>query len=132
MHVPTLAAVTIGQSPRDDVVPEMQSLVPGVTWIEAGALDGLRDEQIARLAPAAADFPLVTRLADGRAVVVGEPSIHPLVEAAVHRVEEAADLVILLLNSHFFHDLAPGAPGGPRGKAVSEGVRSCGKRARKT
>jgi protein AroM len=101
MHIPTLAAVTIGQSPRDDVVPEMQSLVPGAAWIEAGALDGVRDEEIARLAPAAADFPLVTRLADGRAVVVGEASIHPLLEAAVHRVEQAADLVILLCSGTF-------------------------------
>jgi len=97
----TIAAVTIGQSPRDDIVPEMQSLVPGAVWIQAGALDGASDEEIARLAPAAGDFPLVTRLADGRAVIVSEASIHSLLEAAVRRVEQAADVVILLCSGTF-------------------------------
>jgi protein AroM len=99
--VRTLAAVTIGQSPRDDIVPEMQSLVPGTVWIQAGALDGMVDEEIARLAPAPGDFPLVTRLADGRAVVVGAESIHLLLEGAVRRVEQSADVVVLLCSGMF-------------------------------
>jgi protein AroM len=91
----TIAAVTIGQSPRDDVVPEMRSLAPGTTWIEAGALDGLDDAAIARLAPDAGDFPLVTRTSKGTAVV-GEHAVRPALQAAVARVETDADLVIVL------------------------------------
>lgn len=96
-----IAAVTIGQSPRDDIVPELSRFVPGARWIEAGALDGLDDETIATLAPAAGDFPLVTRLRSssvgvGRSVVVGERAVTPLLQRAVARVGAQADLVIVL------------------------------------
>jgi len=63
----TIAAITIGQSPRDDVIAELVSLVPGVRWVQAGALDGLDIEQIRALEPDPGDRPLVTRLRDGRA-----------------------------------------------------------------
>jgi len=91
----TIAAVTIGQSPRDDVVPEMRALTLGASWIEAGALDGLDEAGIARFAPAAGDFPLVTRTTRGTAVV-GEHAIRPALQAAIERVEPDADLVIVL------------------------------------
>jgi protein AroM len=39
---------------------------------EAGALDGLSKEEIAKLAPAEGDYVLVTRLADGSSVQVAE------------------------------------------------------------
>jgi hypothetical protein len=35
-----VGAVTIGQSPRGDVVPELLVLLPGVDCVETGALDG--------------------------------------------------------------------------------------------
>lgn len=47
MAPPRLAFVTIGQTPRDDVVPEMLALLesgPGELQVdEFGALDGLPD-----------------------------------------------------------------------------------------
>lgn len=91
----TIAAVTIGQSPREDVVPEMRPLVPDARWVEAGALDGLDEAAVARLAPSPGEFPLVTRTRTG-AAVVGERAILPRLQAAVQRVETAADLVVVL------------------------------------
>jgi protein AroM len=91
-----IAAVTIGQSPREDIVAELAPLVPQTRWVQAGALDGFDEARLAALAPAPEEFPLVTRLADGRSVVVGERAIAPLVEQAVARVESEADLVVLL------------------------------------
>jgi hypothetical protein len=39
---PVVGLVTIGQSPRPDVVPDMVEIIgPGVEIREAGALDGL-------------------------------------------------------------------------------------------
>ncbi len=98
---PTIAAVTIGQSPRDDIVPEMQSFVPSAAWIQAGALDDASEELLARLAPAPGDFPLVTRLADGRAILVSEASVHGRLQPAGRRVEQSADLVVLLCSGTF-------------------------------
>ena len=44
--------ITVGQSPRSDVVPDMAAILGGdVEILEAGALDGLSREQIAPLAP---------------------------------------------------------------------------------
>jgi len=40
---PVVGLITIGQSPRPDVVPDMAEIIgPGVEIREAGALDGLR------------------------------------------------------------------------------------------
>ena len=56
----TVAFVTIGQSPRPDMVPEMLGWIgPGVTPIEVGALDGLDRAAIASLAPLWGLAPLV-------------------------------------------------------------------------
>ncbi|MBW2264426.1 MAG: AroM family protein [Deltaproteobacteria bacterium] len=91
----TLATVTIGQTPRPDVVDELRPFVPEATWIEAGALDGLDDAGIVALAPAPGDIPLVARLRDGRTVVVGERALTPRLQAAVAAVDDRADLVIV-------------------------------------
>lgn len=122
---PCIAAVTIGQSPRDDVVPEMASLVPGARWVEAGALDGLDDAGIARLQPARGEFPLVTRLRDGRAVTVGERAIVPLVERAIARVEADADVVVLLCTGTF--DLRAARPIVFPGRLLTATVEALGR-----
>ena len=42
-----IGAITIGQSPRIDVIPEMQEILgENVIILEAGALDGLTKEEI--------------------------------------------------------------------------------------
>jgi protein AroM len=102
--LPIIAAVTIGQSPRDDVVPEMAQLAPEARWIEAGALDDLDDRAIAALGPGPGDFPLVTRLRDGRATVVGEHAVTPRMQDAIRRVEAETDLVVVLCTGEFAVD----------------------------
>src|SRR5204863_499772 len=63
---PVVGLITIGQSPRVDVVPDMAKVIgPGVEIREAGALDGLDRAQIDALAPGAGDEILVTRPCDG-------------------------------------------------------------------
>lgn len=66
-------ALTIGQSPRVDVVPEIQSVLEDNTEIiERGALDGLDPEAIHHMSPRAGDYRLVTRMRDGSEVKVGK------------------------------------------------------------
>jgi protein AroM len=72
----TVGVITIGQAPRDDVVPDMEKLLgPEVRIVQAGALDGLGHAEIAALAPTPGQFPLITRLLDGTSVVIGKEQI---------------------------------------------------------
>src|SRR5881628_309209 len=95
--------VTIGQSPRSDVVPEMAALIgPGIEVREAGALDGLKRSEIEALAPTGHDEILVTRLQDGSAVFVGEEKIVGLVEQRIAALERGgATLTALLCTGAF-------------------------------
>jgi protein AroM len=90
--------ITIGQSPRADVVPEMAALIgPGVEVREAGALDGLTRPEIDRLAPTGGDEILVTRLRDGAAVFVGKEKIVGLVERRIAALEQGGATMTALL-----------------------------------
>ena len=90
--------VTIGQSPRADVVPEMSALIgPGVDVREAGALDGLTRGEIDKLAPTGSDEILVTRLQDGSAVFVGKEKIVGLVEQRIAALEGGGATMTALL-----------------------------------
>lgn len=94
--------VTIGQSPRDDVVPELLSRVADRVRVRLqvtvrGALDGLTDGEIAALAPQPGEPVLVTRLRDGRAVTLAEPRVMPLLQAAVDQVTRDGAAVVVLL-----------------------------------
>ena len=99
----TIGLVTIGQSPRVDVVPEMAAVIgPGVEVREAGALDGLSPAEIAALAPTANDEILVTRRGDGTAVFVGKQKIVGHVEARIAALErDGAGLTALLCTGAF-------------------------------
>ncbi|MDQ7841075.1 MAG: AroM family protein [bacterium] len=97
-----VAAVTIGQSPRPDIFDEIMPLLgAGVRVIEAGALDGLSDDEIAAHRPAPYDHTLVTRLRDGREVLVSRQRILPRVQACLDQVQDQADLIVMLCTGTF-------------------------------
>jgi protein AroM len=95
--VKQLGVVTIGQSPRVDVVPEMRE------WLtcdiaEWGALDGLNSGQIAELAPSNGDVDvLTTRLRDGACVILAHDRVVPRVQAALDGLEAQGVTATLLL-----------------------------------
>src|SRR5215211_5590228 len=98
-----IGAITIGQSPRVDVVPEMLEILgSSVELIEGGALDGLSAHEVAKLAPRNGDYVLVTRLRDGSSVQIAEHHILPRMQEQVDRaVAEGADVVALLCTGEF-------------------------------
>ena len=72
-----LAVLTIGQTPRDDLVEELRQAMGPDRWpVDAieiqGALDGLDAGEIAEAAPAGDHDTLHTRLASGTDVVVSK------------------------------------------------------------
>ena len=98
-----IGAITIGQSPRVDVVPEMlEVLGPSVELVEGGALDGLSASQVSEIAPRDGDYVLVTRLRDGTSVHVAEHQILPRMQEQVDRlVADGAEAVALLCTGEF-------------------------------
>jgi protein AroM len=98
----TVGAITIGQAPRDDVVPEIEKLLGGDVRVrQAGALDGLSRAEIAALAPRPGEDALVTRLTDGGEVVVGKPSVIPRLQACLDRLAAQTDASVILCAGKF-------------------------------
>jgi len=95
--------ITIGQAPRTDVVPAMADVIgPLVEIVERGALDGLRGDEIARLAPEPDDEVLVTRLGDGSSVFVGKRSVTPQVQRMIAELDAlGVTMTVLLCTGHF-------------------------------
>lgn len=97
-----VGAITIGQSPRRDITDEISPLLgPGLRIIEAGALDGLSNDEIAAMAPADDDHTLVTVLRDGREVLLGRRHVLPRVQACVDRLQDHVDLILMLCTGTF-------------------------------
>lgn len=106
MVKPRIAFVTIGQAPRDDVVPEVLALAGAgpqeVLAREYGALDGLDEAGIAAGAPRPREPVLYTRLADGSRVTIGAGFLARRLEPLLHRLDgEGHDLIVLLSTSLF-------------------------------
>lgn len=99
----TLGTVTIGQSPRVDITPELSRYLGSDIRIrESGALDNLSKDEIAALAPQKGDYVLVTRLADGSSVQVAEHHITPRIRACIeNHFKNGVGLVLLLCTGEF-------------------------------
>lgn len=98
----TLGLVTIGQAPRDDLVPELVPLLPACHIVQHGALDGMSAAEIGRYAPGPGEEEFVSRLTDGSSVVIGHDQTVPLVERAVGRAEDdGADVVLVVCSGSF-------------------------------
>lgn len=110
MSKPRLGLLTIGQSPRADIVPDMAGLLPDVEIVQAGALDGLDRGAIERLAPEGDDEILVTRLIDGASVFVGKSKMIPRLEARIAALEERGVALTVLLCTGAFPPLRARRP----------------------
>lgn len=98
-----LGLITIGQSPRTDVIPDIAPIFgPEVELLQAGALDGLTKEEIAAFAPGPEDYVLISKLRDGSSAVFAERYILPRLQACVDRLEtEGADMILFLCTGEF-------------------------------
>lgn len=95
----TIGMITIGQAPRDDVVPAMRSFLPsGLNIVQYGALDGLSQAEAQRFAPADDEVGIVTRLRDGSSVLLSRDLILPVMQEKVDRAvdRDGAGLIVIL------------------------------------
>jgi protein AroM len=108
---PVVGLVTIGQSPRPDVVPDMAEIIgPGVEIREAGALDGLTSAEIDGLAPGEGDEILVTRLVDATLVFLGRQRIERLLEERIAELEAGGAILTALMCTGDFPKLRARCP----------------------
>jgi protein AroM len=104
----TVAAITIGQTPRDDVAGELEKVLgPAIRVAQAGALDGLGRAEIAALAPVADDDALITRLPDGAEVIVSKSRIVPHLQACLGRLAAETEAATILCAGVFPAFLSP-------------------------
>ena len=100
-----IGAVTIGQSPRVDVTPDILPIFPEDTeLIQAGALDSLTREQIMQMKPEEGDYVLVSRLNDGTFAKFGESFILKRLQECVKRLEEQEVSLIMVFCAGTFPD----------------------------
>lgn len=98
----TVGFVTIGQSPRPDIMEEFERVLPGVRLAQRGALDDLTDAEIAALAPLPGDEVLVSRLQSGRPVRLAHRQIDGRVQVCLDRfAAEGVGLAVLLCTGEF-------------------------------
>ena len=110
----TVHFLTIGQSPRPDVVPEILGMLGDtarrIAPVEAGALDGLSREDVRAGAPRDGEMPLVSRLRTGEEVVIGEDFVEERMAALLSGIP-ADDVAAIVI--------AGGAPAGFQPSASS-------------
>ncbi len=100
-----IGMITIGQSPRDDVIAEIRDILGRVEIVERGCLDGLTDEQIEGLKPEEREPFLVTVLRDGSSVRVSREKIVDLLQQRIKELEDEDVTLMLLLCTGDFSDL---------------------------
>ncbi|MBT8499654.1 hypothetical protein DH20_09080 [Pantoea agglomerans] len=101
-----LVTLTIGQSPRSDILPLLRQHLPDALTDHAGLLDGLSAAEIAaRFAPAAGDRVLVSRLQSGEQVRLAASKVEQGLQRKISALEQAGYATILLLCTGEFSQL---------------------------
>lgn len=102
----SVAFVTIGQSPRDDIIPDIRSGLPSRFEIEqAGALDAFdsQSEIKAVAGPDNGEPFMVTRLRDESSVRVSRKVIADQIQQVITDIEEDVDAICVLCTGDFPH-----------------------------
>ena len=103
MNMKKVGMITIGQSPRVDVIPEMKGILGAeIEVLEAGALDGLSLEEVKGFYPKKGDYILCTRMADGTEVIIGKKFILPRMQQCISLLTaKGAETILLLCTGKF-------------------------------
>ncbi|MFT2092198.1 AroM family protein [Paraglaciecola sp. 2405UD69-4] len=98
----TLGILTLGQAPREDIVPTFQAILGGNTnYVQAGALDGLSLTQIAELKTNNAREGIETRLLGGDSVLVQKQQLIDKLKLKATQLATRCDISFLLCSGRF-------------------------------
>lgn len=97
-----IGVITIGQSPRSDMVPELATHWGNADIVEQGALDGFTATELSQVTIPADDEVLISRLRDGNSVVFGRSLIEDRLQASICAVEnQNVDATLLVCTGKF-------------------------------
>ena len=92
-----IAFFTIGETPRSDIVPEMQRFLGDHVQIhEFGVLDGLTTEELATLAPVQGQHRFATRRRDGSLAELGKEATEARLAALMRQADNSGDYDLLV------------------------------------
>lgn len=99
---PRLGILTLGQTPRTDVVPAMTaSLGPSIDVTEHGLLDDAAPDEIRQLTPSAGESAYVTRLRNGQSVELSASRLEQLLPSAAEHLSHHVDAILLLCSGSY-------------------------------
>lgn len=103
MMKPSLVTLTIGQSPRSDILPLLQEHLPADAVAHAGLLDGLTLAEVEQLyAPAPGDKVLVSRMSSGEQVRLAAATVEQGLQRKITALEQQGyDTILLLCTGEF-------------------------------
>lgn len=104
--------ITIGQSPRTDIMEDVRKIIPeNIEVLEVGALDNYNHQYIKEhLSPGEGSQFLVSRMRDGSQVEIGEEKIHSLLQNCVDHLNEKKCDVILMMCTGKIPELISNSP----------------------
>lgn len=107
-----IAAVTIGQSPRTDMMDDIMSRIPDdLQMMEYGALDEYTLEEVKeRFGPREGDEVLVSRMRDGRQAKMAGRFVDRLLQNCIERAERDGAAAVLLLCTGAFPEFRHTVP----------------------
>jgi protein AroM len=84
-----IGMLTIGQSPRDDLIPGLQNILgKDYQIVEAGALDDLNIADINKIVPDPKDYILVSRMRNGKEIKITKRFVVPRLQKQLNKIEE--------------------------------------------
>jgi protein AroM len=102
-----MGAITIGQSPRNDLIPEMAPFLGEmVDIVERGLLDGLSTRELQAMRPEPGEAVLVSRLRDGTQVSFSAARAREALPATIAELEDLGCYLIVLLCTGEFSGLS--------------------------
>lgn len=107
-----IACITIGQSPRDDILFENGSLFGNeINIIQFGALDNYDEGFIKKnFKPIGDEYRLVSKLKDGGQIEIGKSHIVELMQFKINEAQKVADLILILCTGIFLEEFISKIP----------------------
>ncbi|MBN2335698.1 AroM family protein [Candidatus Bathyarchaeota archaeon] len=98
-----IGMLTIGQSPRDDLIPGlMEILGEGYEIVQAGALDDYTLEDVKKIELKPEDYILVSRMRDGTEIKITKKHILPLMQRRLDEIEsQGVRLTVVMCTGKF-------------------------------
>lgn len=97
-----VAFLTIGQSPRPDIMDDLVDGLKGISYSEYGVLDNYTLDRIFKdFAPKWNQIAYVTILRNGRQVTLSKETVSQRLQELVSRVESSVDVIVVLCTGDF-------------------------------